>query len=448
MIALDLHDTIAAIASPRGPSARGIVRLSGAAALEIVHTRFQTPEPPHDARFASMRSGRLLLDACATTVEASLAVWPGNRSYTGEPLAEIHTVGCEPLIEAVLSECLASGARLAEPGEFTLRAFLNNRIDLTQAEAVLAIIDADSASRLGAALNQLSGGLRTHVERLRARVLNLLASIEATLDFSDEPDVDLPQRLQLADTIDNLSAEVEELLRHCSERSRYEQRPRAALVGTPNAGKSRLFNALLGEQRAIVSTQSGTTRDFLSAHAAWNGCEIELVDTAGLDLAADFISQAAQQHTHEQSQYVDLLLICESADSRLPVEISNWARRQPHLNVWTKCDIHPAPTPEHTITSASRGDGLDALRTAITDRFRTLGTHDSLLATSSARCRDSLERARDALQRAAIAVSIEQGDELISIDLRTALDEMGRVVGAVFTEDILGVIFQRFCIGK
>ena len=207
----DSADTIAAIASPPGFGFRGIVRLSGPEALAIARARF-TPTPdrpePDDVRRAVRREGRLQVDGLRPELPASLLLWPGTRTYTGQPLAEIHTVGSPPVLQLVLAQALKAGARLAEPGEFTLRAFLSGRIDLTRAEAVLGVIEASTPSQLTAALNQLAGGLARPVATLRDRLLDILAHLEANLDFVDEPDVDPLARSELARSLAEGSHEL------------------------------------------------------------------------------------------------------------------------------------------------------------------------------------------------------------------------------------------------
>ena len=231
----------------------------------------------------------------------AVGLWPGPRTYTGQPLAEIHATGSPPLLRQILAHCLARGARLAEPGEFTLRAFLSGRIDLTQSEAVLGVIDARSPAQLDAALRQLAGGLASPIAGLRDRLADVLAHLEANLDFAEEPDVDPLGREALADSLDEAAAEVDRLADRLRGRDRADGRPRVVLVGPPNAGKSRLFNALLGLDRAIVSPVAGTTRDYLEAPCDCDGLAVDLVDTAGLEAARGPIEGRAQAARGGQS---------------------------------------------------------------------------------------------------------------------------------------------------
>ena len=445
MSLLDPADTIAAVASPPGPGFRGLVRLSGPDAWPIALAAF-TPDraEPLPAR-PERRTGHLAVDGLRPPLPSAIALWPGPRTYTGQPLAEIHTVGSPPLVQLVLAHCLARGARPAEPGEFTLRAFLSGRIDLTRAEAVLGVIDARTPAQLDAALRQLAGGLAGPIAALRDRMLDVLAHLEANLDFADESDVDPLGRSAMAGDLAASSAEVAALSGRLRARDRPEGHPRVVLVGPPNAGKSRLFNALLGESRALVSPRAGTTRDYLSALCDCDGLTVELIDTAGIEPASDPIGDRAQALRAEQSLRADLLLACASPDIPEPPPTDP---DRPHLRVWTKSDLSPHPGPDTLSTSAATGDGLPALRRAIASTLRDRSADGDLPSSTAARCRDNLARASQSLQSASETLLAGGGDELVAIDLRQAVDDLGKVIGAVVTDDILDRIFRRFCIGK
>ena len=379
---------------------------------------------------------------------ASIALWPGPRTYTGGPLAEIHTVGSPPLLDLLLAHCLTRGARLAEPGEFTLRAFLSGRIDLTRAEAVLGVIDARTPAQLEAALEQLAGGLAGPILVLRDRLLDILAHLEANLDFAEESDVDPLGRAALADDLAGSAVEVAALAARLRGRDRPEGYPRVVLVGPPNAGKSRLFNALVGEPRALVSPQAGTTRDYLSA----------LCDCGGPDRRADRHRRGRARASARSRPGRR-----PSAPSRRPAPTSGSsairstparatlgrarARSPPRLA--TKCDLAPpAPSSESLPTSAQTGAGLGELRAAIAAALQERASDGESTTGTGARCRESLALASQALHAASETLLERGGDELVALDLRQAVDELGKVVGAVVTDDILDRIFRRFCIGK
>jgi tRNA modification GTPase len=448
---MDPNDTIAAVATPPEPAARGIVRVSGPRAWPIALEGFRPDWDGPRPRRPVLQPGELRIDGIRPTVPASVALWPAPRTYTGQDIAEVHLVGAPPLLSRLLAQYFARGARHAEPGEFTLRAFLSGRIDLTRAEAVLGVIEAVNRAQLDAALHQLAGGLSGPILALRDHLLDVVAHLEADLDFSDEADVDAIGRGALAAELDRSSRDLAELAARLDERARPEGHPRIVLVGPPNAGKSRLFNALLGRDRAIVSPQAGTTRDYLTGLCNCDGLTVELVDTAGIEEAGDDLSAMAQAHRLQQADRADLLLDCwPSAWGLRAIEDGDGRRT---IRVRTRCDeVDPALVGHAesgaVSTSAVTGAGLDELRAAIARFLRSGDAEGNLPAGTAARCRGSLVRARDALQAASISLVAGGGDELVAFDVRLAAEELGRVVGAVVTDDILDRIFRRFCIGK
>jgi tRNA modification GTPase len=444
---MDPNDTIAAVATPSGPALRGIVRLSGPRAWPIAQDGFQPESDWPPPRYPEMRPGELRIDGLRPMVPAMLALWPAPRTYTGQAIAEIHVVGCLPILDRLLAQCLARGARHAEPGEFTLRGFLSGRIDLTRAEAVLGVIEAANPAQLDAALQQLAGGLSGPILALRDHLLDVAAELEANLDFSDEPDVDAVERAALATELEQSARELSTLARRLDERGRSEGYPRVVLVGPPNAGKSRLFNALLGRDRAIVSPQAGTTRDYLTGLCDCEGLAVELVDTAGIEEGRDDVGAEAQEHRLRQADGADLLLGCRPAAWGSHPDEGIGDRRT--LLVYTRCDEAGVGVPADALaTSALTGAGLGELRSAISRALGSGGSEENLPAGTSARCRGSILRAEAALQSAAESLRVGGGDELVSFDVRLAAEELGKVVGSVVTDDILDRIFSRFCIGK
>jgi tRNA modification GTPase len=452
-VALDIQETIAAVATPSGPAARGIVRMSGPKALSIAIETFRCdPELTVPPRRAVARAGAMRVDGLRPLLPATVSFWPAPRTYTGQNTAEIHLVGSAPLLDLVLAHCLGRGARHAEPGEFTMRAFLSGRIDLTRAEAVLGVIDAQNPAQLEAALEQLAGGLSTPVVAVRDRLLDVLAHLEANLDFTDEPDVDPLGRAALADELDRFAAQLDVLERRLADRDRPDGVPRVVLVGPPNVGKSRLFNALLGQDQAIVSPVAGTTRDYLTARCECDGLGIELVDTAGMELQACGARAQAQSLRARQAASADLLLECRS--SGMPDSVlADSDRTRPRLHVWTQADrVLPerggpiGPTP--IVTSAVTGMGLADLRSAIAQTLRGVEAEGRSPAGTSVRCRDSFRGATSAIRSATDTLACGGGDELVAIDLRMAVDELGKIIGVDLSDDILDRIFRRFCIGK
>lgn len=454
-------ETIAALASAPGPAPRGIVRISGDDSLTVLATLF-TPddEGAWQSRRAATVGGTLRLPAFRVPIPAQAALWPTRRSYTGEPLAEIHTVGSPPLLEALLDEIYRRGVRPARPGEFTLRAFLSGRIDLTQAEGVLGVIDADGQAELETALGQLAGGMSHRLGPVRSDLMDLLADLEAGLDFVDE-DIEFVSQEAVCKRLEIAANSLRDLLRQATDRMQTSGRRQLVLAGLPNAGKSTLFNALAGRDAAIVSPIAGTTRDWLRAALDWEGLAVELIDTAGWESSNGDVGTAAQAQRADRVRRADLVLWCRASKLTPPESDEDEARREelvaagvPVLDVLTKADLAPDVDPQHihrpgVSVSAATRSGLDDLAEAIrlrvaSDQYRS----GEILGSTAARCRESLSAALDALERARVAASAQLGDELIAFELRSVLDQLARILGVVYTDDILDRLFSRFCIGK
>jgi len=309
-----LDDTIAAIASPPGGAARGIVRLSGPRLRPCLEGCFRPAPYVHIPSLARPTAlpGLFWLPGVAAPLPGELYLWPGTRSYTGEPVAEIHTLGSPPLLDALLRTVCAAGARPAEPGEFTLRAFLAGRIDLTQAEAVLGVVDATNAQQLHVALAQLAGGLAQPLHRLRNGLLDLLADLEARLDFAEDEVPPLGPG-ELSGRLEEAARTIAGLVEQMDSRQETAELVRVVLAGVPNSGKSSLFNALVGEGRALVFDQPGTTRDYLVAEVDLAGARCQLIDTAGIQTAgfpAASIEQSAQAAAGQQHRQAHVRLLC------------------------------------------------------------------------------------------------------------------------------------------
>lgn len=390
----------------------------------------------------------------ANSLSAALWFWPTSRSYTGQPAAELHTIGSPPLLDAVVSELCRNGARLAQPGEFTLRAFLAGRLDLTQAEAVLGVISARSSSQLDAAVAQLAGGLGGPLRELRGELLDLLAEVEAGLDFGDD-DVPPISPARLVARLDSARERAQQHQVRLQARNESSTLPRVVLVGATNAGKSRLFNALTGG-KALVSSQPGTTRDFLIARLALVACECELVDTAGAweHPRESSIDTAAWAATVDQRQAADMELCCIDGSRDITAEEAA-ELSQPaagvRLIVLTKCDQPRAarlPSAD-AATSSVTGLGLDELRRALSERLATIDHgRETVVAATAQRCGRALEMAHESLTSAIEAAAIDNQEELVAGELRVTLEALGEVVGAVYTDDVLDRIFSKFCIGK
>jgi tRNA modification GTPase len=453
-------DTIAAIASAAGGAARGIVRLSGPGVRAILDECFCPYEGLSLAavRSASVVSGHFeLAGQHARRLEVDVYFWPDERSYTRQCVAEIHTVGSPPLLSALVGTLCAVGARPAEPGEFTLRAFLAGRIDLTQAEAVLGVIDARGEQDFKGALEQLAGGLARPLGGLRDSLLELLAQLEAGLDFVED-DIQFITPRQIASELTRASGIVAALDAQLAHDRRCDELPRAVLIGWPNVGKSSLFNALVPRGAALVCDEPGTTRDYLEATIELGAVCCQLVDTAGIEphggpTGAQHAGLAAQRLAASQSDRAEVRLLC--LDSTRP--LNDWERSElavspgvDRLVVFTKCDAACQASPPCDVvrTSAVSGLGLDRLRDALQQAIVGARKSETSTSLSAERCAASLVGAAAALARSAAVNRAAAGEELIAAELRIALAELGRIVGAVYTDDLLERIFSRFCIGK
>lgn len=458
MIRLDTSDTVAAISSPQGESIRSIVRLSGPQCWAIA-ARMISELP--ETRPESARAWSVETEATETIPAFSgrLQFWPAGRSYTGQESIELHLDIPNVLAESVLRQCVACGARLAEPGEFSLRAFLLGRMDLTRAEAVAEIFQASNPDRMRVALEQLAGGIGQKIEKLRDRLLNLSAWLEATLDFVEEADVDPVSRNVVAEEIRGASWELARLCEMQTARGKPVSTSRILLVGRPNAGKSLLFNTLCGVSgRALVSPVAGTTRDYLEAAIdLGEGASALLVDTAGEDVPADSIDHVAQSLGQRERVIADLFLVCvpfDEPETEFAVFDASLHPNVPRAFVRTKSDLADSGIGQsggnaEIRVSAATGDGIEDLKRLIRERLASFDPESgSVVAGTRIRAGDSLRRASEALERAAQTMAAGGGDELVAIDLRSAVESLDVVTGRDATEETLDRIFSRFCIGK
>jgi tRNA modification GTPase len=432
-------DTIVALASAPGPGARAIVRLSGPDTRRIVATTFDnTP----DSR--ALAHGNLRLPGVHSPLPAMVLFMPGPQSYTGQDCIEIHTISSPPLVDLLISTLLDAGARAARPGEFTMRAFLSGKKDLTQAEAVLAVIEAESDDELNQALVQLAGGVMQPLHALRDDLLNLLADVEAGLDFSEE-DIQFVNKRDMLLRISAGMAHFTNLKRRLDDRAVSNRPFRVAIVGAPNAGKSSLFNALAGSAAAIVSPVPGTTRDYVTRTVTLQGTNIELIDTAGWQEVASAIEEQAQRFGREQAKQADLVVWCVEAIEWRADSRESGPDIEDALIVITKFDIAGIDV-EHPTTSAKTGHGIAGLRERLAEHAKSARAPS--LAPSLSRCRHHVDKGLKHLRAAHHCVLFDEPAELFALELRLALDQLGEMVGAIYTDDLLDRIFSRFCIGK
>ena len=437
-------DTIAAIATPPGEGAIAMVRISGPDVKPILARIFKssvkTPAM-RQATFGKIHDGDEVLDQVLVTA------FQAPASFTGEDMAEITCHGGILLAARILETVLRSGARAADAGEFSQRAFFNGKIDLTRAEAIMDIIRARTAPALRAAALQLEGRLGKEIMALRDTVLEVVAHIEAWIDFPEEG-IDPATGLHLLAKIKAVIERTERLISTADEGRVLREGIRVAIVGLPNAGKSSLLNRLLGMDRAIVSEVPGTTRDTIEESACLRGILFRLTDTAGLRETNDPVEREGVARSGRAMESADLVLHIFDASATTPPAPLN----DREILVANKCDLLPSGSKKHTgaiAVSSLTGEGFDALLDAMTNAngSKHAGTGDSLAAIN-ARHKALLESAAISLRAAAELVQTNAPPELAAVELRSSLDALGRIVGATDTEDILGEIFSRFCIGK
>ena len=454
------NDTIAAIATARGVAALAIIRISGPNAIDIAGSCFSGADlakaPSHTVHVGSFEGiGGQDVDQVVVTVFRS------PRSVTGEDVVEVSCHGGDFTQQEVLRSLLDRGARLALPGEFTQRAFLNGKIDLAQAEAVADLIHAHSSLAQRVSLAQLHGRYSRHIEEVRAKLLETCSLIELELDFSEE-DVEFADRERLARLLDETSEFLQRLLGSAHLGTLIRDGVRVVIGGRPNAGKSTLLNALLGTDRAIVSDIPGTTRDEIEAETEIEGLRFRFVDTAGLREASDVIEAEGVKRTHRAIERSQMLLyvhdVTKGLDEGERRFLDEMARRHPELvviRVGNKSDLSmngAARSEDDLKISALQAqhepDALSELRDILVERARGgVSESDASQIVTNERHRQHLQRAADAIRDARAHIDSASGD-VLSIDLRQALNELGSITGEVTTEDILGEIFSRFCIGK
>ena len=455
-----LSDTIAAIATPLGEGGLAVLRVSGPQALAIADRCFApkgiASKKPSGASSHTIHYGHIERDGRVID-EVLVSVLRAPRTFTREDVVEISCHGGLLPARLVLDALLAAGARLAEAGEFTKRAFLNGRLDLAQAEAVADLIHARTDLAVSAANEQLAGKLSQRIRELRADLLTTLAHVEAHLDFPDE-DIAPDTRGQLLARLDRGVAFMDELLRTAHDGQVLRRGVRAAIVGRPNAGKSSLLNQLLGHDRAIVSPTPGTTRDTIEETASIRGVPVVFIDTAGLRDTADAVEAEGVRRSRVALERAELILHLldaseplDAADQRHLEEFSDRKR----LLVINKCDLPrrlevPAQPGARVLEiSCSTGAGLEALRDAIRDSVVTGGLNAEMLQVMiNSRHQDALQRSRAATLRSAEALRADRTLELVALDLRIAVQAVGEIVGETTTEDLLDVVFSQFCIGK
>jgi len=471
-----LEDTICAIATPAGEGGIGIVRLSGPQALAVASqvVRLRSGHPlssvsSHTLHLADLviptsdnrKDSRVVCDLAPVSRlldEALVVYMKAPRSFTAEDVVEIQSHGGALVLKMVCKVCIESGARMAEPGEFTKRAFLNGRLDLSQAEAVLDTIRATSSAGLNIAQRQLRGELAREVEQARTSLLIVLAHVEAGIDFVDE-DISFLQRDELVRIVREAFAVVQKLEATAQEGRILREGALVVILGRPNVGKSSLLNRLLREDRAIVTAIPGTTRDVIEEAIDLDGVMIRLVDTAGVRESDDIVEQEGIKRTRLAQDEADILLLV--VDRSAPLTdgdqvLLRAVRDRKHMVLLNKADLADTVKADAALVghpvyavSAKTGLGVEPVKSALRAQLVSGGFEAAESVTvTSVRHRDALRRAAESLGQALESVQCGMAGELVSIDVRAAADALGEITGAITTEEILGRIFSEFCIGK
>lgn len=457
----DTTDTIAAIATPLGESGIGVIRISGSKAYDVGDAIFQSKSslPLAQRRDRSIQYGLIVDDDGKAVDEVILLIMKGPRSYTAEDVLEIQCHGGRQSLSEILGLVLRHGARLANPGEFTQRAFVNGRLDLAQAEAVMDVIQAKSAQGLTSAVSQLEGRLSRVVGDMRLHLTDFITRLEVTVDYPEEDleEIEVPD---IAGAIRDMEQRLDDMLAESKSGRMMRDGVMAAIAGTPNAGKSSLLNRFLETERAIVTDVPGTTRDVIEEWISIQGVPICLVDTAGIRSTDDTVEQIGVRRAKEYMERADIILVVVDQSRPLQEEdrqILETARGRQALIVLNKEDLQPAFETEELQSyglpllsiSASTGAGMGELK----DAMLSLALQQGLTAAQSAllantRHIELVRQSREALQRALDTIEAGMPVDCAIVDIREAWELLGSITGDTVHDDIIEEIFSRFCLGK
>jgi tRNA modification GTPase len=453
------NDTIVALATPPGIGAIGVIRLSGEKAITIINALFPSKdlnkEASHTLHVGYLKNGNMVLD------EVVVSLYKAPRSYTGENIVEISCHGSPFIHQQVIDACIQHGARLAKPGEFTQRAFLNGKLDLTQAEAVADLIASNTQASHKTALNNIRGGFSQALKDLREQLIQFSALIELELDFSQE-DVEFVDRSKLLDLVTNARGHTGRLMQSFQLGNVIKNGVSVAIIGKPNAGKSTLLNALLNEDRAIVSEIPGTTRDTIEEMLNIDGILFRLIDTAGIrNHSDDLIETVGIEKSLQKRKQADVVVYLFDVNEELPEDltetIAELNREEIHfLLVGNKVDLLDEPSARDKFTytsgvifiSAKSGLHLEVLKERMVDMvFQKDVTNESVIVTN-ARHFHALNEVHAALNDVIEGLHNKIPGDLLALDIRRCLQYLGEITGEITNEDQLDYIFSKFCIGK
>lgn len=456
---MSYQDTIVALATPPGIGAIAIIRVSGKEAISIVEPLF---ESVRGKKLSQQKSHTILLgrikERSKIFDEALVSVFKGPNTYTGEDVVEISCHGSPYIQQQIVQLLLRNGCRNASAGEFTLRAFLNGKMDLSQAEAVADLIASDSASAHEIALNQMRGGFSHEIEGLRQELLNFASLIELELDFSQE-DVEFANRDEFNTLLVRITEVLKKLIDSFSLGNVMKHGVPIAIVGEPNVGKSTLLNALLNEEKAIVSDIAGTTRDTIEDQISIKGVNFRFIDTAGIRDTEDTVEKIGIERTFSKIDQAKLIVYLFDGNLYNPNTLQDIATKfpeKPLLPICNKVDTLQKDTveklqseiPNALFISAKDGEGVESLKEKLYQSVETGTLHGDNVVVSNSRHYDALLKALEEIQKVKEGMEVGVASDLIAIDIRQALFHLGEITGSVTTDDLLGNIFSNFCIGK
>jgi tRNA modification GTPase len=447
---LIVGDTIAAISTPAGEGAIALVRISGERAIEVADKIFRGKQKPSEFASHVQHLGEIADPAEQLIDQVMISIHRTPASYTGEDLVEISCHGGTLVTAKILDACLRAGARAARPGEFTERAFLNGKMDLTQAEAVIDLIRAKTDLALRSATEQLDGRLGVEIKKIRDALVDLVAQLNASIDFPEEG-IEPDMGEKLLRRLDSIRERISALLATADQGRILREGVRVVIYGATNAGKSSLLNQLLGYERVIVSETHGTTRDTIEETVNLRGVPIRLLDTAGLRKSTSQLEREGIARTEKSLQTADLLLHIADLNAGKPPHFDERARNGNEILVLNKSDLA-----EHADwkkfdalrISCTTGQGLPQLQNDILSRISKENLRPESTIAINTRHRDCLRRAHEACDRARAGMQNGLAPEYLAVDLQDALRAAGEVVGAVDVEQILDSVFSQFCIGK
>ncbi|WP_413512911.1 tRNA uridine-5-carboxymethylaminomethyl(34) synthesis GTPase MnmE [Myroides odoratus] len=461
-----LQDTIVALATPSGAGAIAIIRVSGKEAIALVHGIFKsiknkdlTKQKTHTLHLGHVVDGERILD------QVLISVFKGPNSYTGEDTIEISCHGSTFIQQQIIQLCLRKGAKMAQPGEFTMRAFLNGKLDLSQAEAVADLIASDNEASHQIAMQQMRGGFSNEIALLREQLLNFASLIELELDFSEE-DVEFADRTQFRELIERIGFVLKRLLDSFAVGNVIKNGIPVAIVGEPNVGKSTLLNALLNEERAIVSDIAGTTRDTIEDELVIDGIGFRFIDTAGIRETKDVVESIGIQKTFEKMEAAQVVIylidggqVTLQSIEQLTVELERLKNKYPLKPLLVVCNKQDLLSEEQIalfqskidnlmLMSAKTNIGIDELKQRLLSFVNTGALRNNETIVTNTRHYDSLLKALEEIEKVKWGLQTNLSADLMAIDIRQALYYFGEITGQVTNDELLGNIFANFCIGK